>query len=105
MLKNNIIADFTCLSGFTLWLSTKNYFDDADNCKWNFLQTFGKSVHSLLVDFAAERLFYVQKEFMTRDFCVKEFLQRGCSGFLFCESSAEKVFSGCGCNMRYNFSR
>lgn len=70
-----------------------------------FLQTFGKSLHSVRVYFAAERLFRVQKEFMMKDFCVKVFLQRGCSGFLFWKGSAEKVFSGCGCSMHYNFSR
>lgn len=43
------------------------------------------------MDFAAERLFRVQRELMMKDFCVKEFLQRVCSVFLFWESSAQKV--------------
>jgi len=43
------------------------------------------------MDFAAEKFFHVQREFVMKDFCVKEFLQRGCSVFLFWESFAQKV--------------
>lgn len=81
------------LSGFTLWLLTKNDLDSADNCKWNFLQTFVKSVHSPGVAFAAERFFRVQREFLMKDFCVKEFMQRDCSTFVFWESSEHRVSS------------